>query len=567
MTEFALWRDIETTLGRSVQPRVRKSLLNEFGMECMERVLEALPGEMGGQARGSANMLYVIAQKLLGDDPQIGEKDAASIRASVPGAWLVAADDAAGDVGDGNDVSGNDRADGAAGFGGGSGAGVVGAGDFPPLTADREGLSSDVEGLVSKGYGNESASTLAISRPLTSGCQPAGFVDDEVLSRLPTTLQLLVEHRLQGTEICPDFAISGAIATFAAIVGNKVRIRAWGDQKMLNEYFLLVGESGTSFKSAMPRRANEILGQVAPELLAPNEGSGQGLITELQDNPSLLWVKDEFAGLLVSIDKNDYMRTVREMLLELFDRGPGPYKRKLSQRLYTAQDVALSILGTIQPRVLGEELITGRNIGSGLVNRLLLVVGEGMAETWPMIEDSYRVDAFIRERLSYYLTMTGGTVIDGEHLRNPANLWKGQEREIFGEYGPAVATRASTHALKLAAIFECTDHWPITGTVVQEKWLDVALKWLERLFTKSSALIESVHLKTPGEQQRRDILTYLQGRKSATEGEISKALHLSAKATADHIGTLKARGSVWEKFDKDDDGADKPSYMREWIAQ
>ena len=377
----------------------------------------------------------------------------------------------------------------------------------------------------------------------------------------------MVEHRLQGTEICPDFAIAGAIAIYAAIIGNKVRIRAWGDQKMLNEYFLLVGDSGTSFKSAMPRRANDLLGQVAPELLAPNEGSGQGLITELADNPSLLWVKDEFAGLLVAIDKNDYMRSVREMLLELFDRGPGPYKRKLAQRVYTAQDVALSVLGTIQPRVLGEELITDRNIGSGLVNRLLLVVGEGMAETWPVIEDPYRVDAFIRERLTYYLDMTGGTVIDGEHLKRPASLWRGQEREIFGEYGPAVATRASTHALKLAAIFECADHWPITGTVVQEKWLDVALKWLERLFTKSSALIESVHLKTPGEQQRRDILTYLQGRKSATEGEISKALHLSAKATADHILTLKARGSVWEKFDKDDDGAEKPSYMREWIAQ
>ena len=537
-----MWRDIETTLGRSVQPHVRKSLLKEFGMDGMERVLEALPGEMKGQAKGSANMLYVIGFRLRGDEPQIGETSVADSWDSLSSGSVLPAHNNAGSVGGQDESSG-------------------------VLHGLRDGSVGGVNGATPDLGAGDDSTHLHLAPIQTSGVQPAGFVDDEVLSQLPTILQLMVEHRLQGTEICPDFAIAGAIAIYAAIIGNKVRIRAWGDQKMLNEYFLLVGDSGTSFKSAMPRRANDLLGQVAPELLAPNEGSGQGLITELADNPSLLWVKDEFAGLLVAIDKNDYMRSVREMLLELFDRGPGPYKRKLAQRVYTAQDVALSVLGTIQPRVLGEELITDRNIGSGLVNRLLLVVGEGMAETWPVIEDPYRVDAFIRERLTYYLDMTGGTVIDGEHLKRPASLWRGQEREIFGEYGPAVATRASTHALKLAAIFECADHWPITGTVVQEKWLDVALKWLERLFTKSSALIESVHLKTPGEQQRRDILTYLQGRKSATEGEISKALHLSAKAAADHILTLKARGSVWEKFDKDDDGAEKPSYMREWIAQ
>ena len=223
----------------------------------------------------------------------------------------------------------------------------------------------------------------------------------------------------------------------------------------------------------------------------------------------------------------------------------GIYKRKLAARVYTCTDPALSLLGTIQPQVLSEELIKDRNISSGLVNRLILVVGEGMPEPWPLIEDSYKLSGEIDRRLNRVLAMSAGVVMDGEHLKAPASLWRGQEMAVFGEYGPAVATRASTHALKLAALFECAEHWPLTGTRVQERWLDVALRLLERWFKKSAQLIAEVHLKTPSELTRRAILTFLQGcPDGATEGEISKALHQGLKTIREHLETLKARGSV-----------------------
>ncbi len=529
-----LWREIEALMGRTVQPAMRKSLEKQFGRDGLERILEALPSYLNGEKAHTANVLFTIGNAL-GDETQIGE----------------------GNVGE--------TELGALGFLGIRGAGVVDRGRFysdsdgdilrnesvarPPVGGDGNGFKglADNNSLFSVSdsgvAGLESYTPGLNVQPKT--VQAAGFVDDDLLYQMPELIQLMVEHRLQGTQLCPDFAIVGALATFAAVVGNKVRATAWGDQFFLNEYFLLVGESGNSFKSAITRRTKDTLNRLDPDLLAPNEGSGEGLVTVFADRPSMLWIKDEFSGLLGAIEKQDYMRKVREMLLELWDYGPGPYERRLMQKSYRANNVALSLLGTIQPSAAGEELATNRNIDRGLVNRLLIICGEGRTDTWPLLDDAYGVSNEIDKRLRYCLSMKGEVVIDVEHLKSAAMIWRGQEIDVFGEYGHAVAKRATPHALRIASLFECADRWPLSGTAVQAKWLDVALRLLERWFIRSAALLAETHLKTDGEAVRKAILDYLRQKpEGGTEGEISKFLHLGIRATRDHLETLHTRGSV-----------------------
>ena len=52
---------------------------------------------------------------------------------------------------------------------------------------------------------------------------PWGIVKDPLVKQMPPLVQCLVEDRLEGTQICEDFGIAGALAQGSACVGNRIR--------------------------------------------------------------------------------------------------------------------------------------------------------------------------------------------------------------------------------------------------------------------------------------------------------------------------------------------------------
>lgn len=366
-----------------------------------------------------------------------------------------------------------------------------------------------------------------------------GLTDDPIVAHMPDLIQGLVEQRLQGTEICVDYALAGAIVTVAACCGNRLRIRAWGDTIFPNLYVVLCGETGSSFKSAIPKQVNEIVSAVYPQAVAPNDFSVEALVTHLSEQPSALVIRDELSGLLAAMKGRDYMGPVRELLMTLYSHS-GIYRRRLQRATYHANNPALSLLATIQPAVLGEELITGRNVESGFLNRIILVVGEGVPK-WPRLVDPRGHRQGLVDRLR--LVVGGGVVeVDMCDLEDRANIWRGHE-DVFGDYGDAVARRASTHALKLASVLQAADEWPRQGCINPD-WLELSLALLERWLKSAAAMVEAVHLKEAGERIRRDILKRVSRNGGATKPDLLRHLQIEKGQLERHLETLIEREQI-----------------------
>lgn len=378
---------------------------------------------------------------------------------------------------------------------------------------------------------------------------PIGFAGDPILAEMPPLIQSLVEHRLQGVEVCADYAIAGALAMVAACCGNRLRVRAWGDTQLSNLYFLLVGETGTSFKSAIPKRIIETLSDVNPLLLAPQHTSWEMLVKNLSEQPSRIFVRDEFAGLLASIKGQDYLRPLREVLLELFS-WYGPYEKGTLRATHRANCPALSVLATMQPKVFGEELLSSRNIESGFVNRFLIVVGGGVPR-WPRVEGAEE----LRHRLILALkglARSGVVTIEATQLEGAANIWRGQEIAAFGEYGDVVGRRASIQAIKLAAALEAANGWPNEGALISDRWLDVALRLLERWYREAAALVRREYVRTEGGRVRREMLEYIVAHSKnggSSEAELLRHFQQHAKTLAGHLETMKAAETISQADD------------------
>ena len=372
--------------------------------------------------------------------------------------------------------------------------------------------------------------------------KPIGFVDDVVLQGLPSLIQSLVEYRLQGTYICTDFAIAGALATVSACCGNRVRVRAWGNTTFANEYFLLVGPPRTSFKSSVIKTVRELLSEAYPTCIAPDEGSVEGLVRHLREKPSAMWLKVELANLLIAIKGQDYMRHMRPFLLTMFDHT-GVYNRTIANNIADLIDPAVSLLSGIQPKVFGEELMSPLYIDSGFTNRLLVVRGDGIEDKWPRIEDAEVLKGQLVTRLRQ---IANGFPADiyADHIEDDSGIWRGIAVKEFGEYGDVVAQGAHAHIIKVAAILQAADSWPKPHTYIDPRWVAASIALLHRWFTSATALVAETLTKYKGEIIRRDIVAFLSAHGKAGVGEISKSLQLSTRQLKDHIETLEERNTI-----------------------
>lgn len=374
--------------------------------------------------------------------------------------------------------------------------------------------------------------------------RPVGLSNDPLLAELPPLVQAMAEDRIEGTNVCLDFAIAGAIAQLAALAGNQVRFKAWGDERLCNLYLILVGEAGSSHKSSVARWAKRVIGDVDHKALAPDEGSVEALIRSLSEYPSRLWIRDEFAGLLASMKGQDYMRPVRELLMSLYDHL-GVYRRYLMRATYTCTNPALTFLATIQPSVLGEELFSGRNVDSGFVSRLILVWG-GSCDRWPTV-------ALEREMILSSLRMLSsqaGTLrLSAVHAADLAGAE--QDVALAEPHGQWLAGRFAAHALKIATLLAWARG---EKTDVRDEDIYPAMSLLRRWNKQMSEVIDEIHIKTPGERQRRDVFGFIckrshNGTGPPGKGEIAEWAHVGKRDATALGDDLEDRGWVSEADD------------------
>lgn len=169
-----------------------------------------------------------------------------------------------------------------------------------------------------------------------------------------------------------SYFIASAFAILSGILSDRLRLNMNYGNITPNLWFMILGNTTIHRKSTAMDMAMEILLEIKEDAILATDGSLEGMLTEISRRPkktSLFW-RDEFAGLLDSVNRKDYMAGMIESLTRLYD---GKYqKRILSKQVFEIADpIFLMFCGGPRSRIL--ELLTKDHITSGFAPRFIFV--------------------------------------------------------------------------------------------------------------------------------------------------------------------------------------------------
>lgn len=215
--------------------------------------------------------------------------------------------------------------------------------------------------------------------------------------KFPKAVEELVDELAEKQGLSRDYLYASFLAVISVLIGNRYSVEAvgWDERALL--WIAIVGRSGikktpamnamTAPLSEINRRLHSIYkakfkeykekeekepGEEKPkrQQLLVDDFTLEVLIQIMAHNPAgLMVIKDELMGLVY--DSNRYNKNGQEQrLLSIFSNQQISYDRKSDDASELIVNPYLTMLGGIQPKVLGE-LMTDNRMANGFVSRLL----------------------------------------------------------------------------------------------------------------------------------------------------------------------------------------------------
>ena len=227
-----------------------------------------------------------------------------------------------------------------------------------------------------------------------------GFMADVV------DLALATAHKRQ-----PDMTLLGVLVAMASACGSKIYLP---DGMRLNLYGLCAAPTGSGKDHIL-----HVSGEIARAAGARRLGefaSGAGIEDALCEGGIFASI-DEIAHVLSVRGDNGghHMREVEKMLLKLFSASKGEYytRVKAGTASRCVANPSLNLMGFAVPSKLGEALTEG-DIASGLLNRMLIAVGDGAARPQPGLREKFELDARMISKLEALRFALGAITFSAE---------------------------------------------------------------------------------------------------------------------------------------------------------
>jgi hypothetical protein len=227
-----------------------------------------------------------------------------------------------------------------------------------------------------------------------------GFMADVV------ELALATAHKRQ-----PAMTLLGVLVAMASACGSKIYLP---DGMRLNLYGLCAAPTGSGKDHIL-----HVSGEIARAAGARKLGefaSGAGLEDALCEGGIFASI-DEIAHVLSVRGDNggQHIREVEKMLLKLFSASKGEYytRVKAGTASRCVPNPSLNLMGFAVPSKLGEALTEG-DIASGLLNRMLIAVGDGAARPQPGLREKFELDATMISKLEALLFASGAITFSAE---------------------------------------------------------------------------------------------------------------------------------------------------------
>ncbi|RRQ52278.1 PriCT-2 domain-containing protein [Sphingorhabdus wooponensis] len=227
-----------------------------------------------------------------------------------------------------------------------------------------------------------------------------GFMADVVYLALATA------HKRQ-----PAMTLLGVLVAMASACGSKIYLP---DGMRLNLYGLCAAPTGSGKDHIL-----HVTGEIARAAGARRLGefaSGAGLEDALCEGGIFASI-DEIAHVLSVRGDNggQHVREVEKMLLKLFSASKADYHTRVKAGTASrcVANPSLNLMGFAVPSKLGEALTEG-DIASGLLNRMLIAVGDGAARPQPGLREKFELDATMISKLEALRFASGAITFSAE---------------------------------------------------------------------------------------------------------------------------------------------------------
>lgn len=274
-----------------------------------------------------------------------------------------------------------------------------------------------------------------------------GFMADVV------HLALATAHRRQ-----PAMTLLGVLVAMASACGSKIYLP---DGMRLNLYGLCAAPTGSGKDHIL-----HVTGEIARAAGARKLGefaSGAGLEDALCEGGIFASI-DEIAHVLSVRGDNggQHVREVEKMLLKLFSASKGEYytRVKAGTASRCVPNPSLNLMGFAVPSKLGEALTEG-DIASGLLNRMLIAVGDGTARPQSGLREKFELDATMISKLEA-LRFAAGTITfsaEAEQRVEELNVELYDAEQRLPEEAPErlLLSRKLEKALRIAGVLSVFD--------------------------------------------------------------------------------------------------------------
>ena len=192
-----------------------------------------------------------------------------------------------------------------------------------------------------------------------------------------------MEYATDRSAVSARQALFLGLALVASVVRRRLAIGFAHGRLYTTLWAFLLAPSGEGHKSTLLNLAEDVLAGVDPLVSLPHEFSLAGLLTELaakerkdQQGGSMgLFIKDEAAGFLASLEKLDFQTGAKDVLLNL-NNSPDRYVKKLKAERLALERVYVNLLLVGVPSRL-VQAITATDWYSGFMARMAVVLPEG----------------------------------------------------------------------------------------------------------------------------------------------------------------------------------------------
>lgn len=398
------------------------------------------------------------------------------------------------------------------------------------------------------------------------------LLDPEEVQRVRNRFTFVERYITWATSLgdaAPQYHQAGAFVLLSALIAGRVSLPTSFGTLVPNLWFMILADTTLTRKSTAMDIAMDLLVEVDSDILMATDGSLEGLLQGLSLRPGKpsIFLRDEFAGLLESMTKKDYMAGMAEMLTKLYDGKI--QKRMLRKDIVEIRDPVLILFaGGIRNRI--QQLLTLDHVSSGFMPRFVFLTAESDVSKVkplgpPIVRDMTAREELLSEvrQIYQHYSQLAEVKVQGTGIQlKPPRKWKAhlspEAWARFGKFESAlleagvksdrpdlmtpVYSRLGISTLKAALLIAASE---TNEDEIEITELDIihAISFASRWREFAIDVINGVGT-TQGERDIQRVFDVIQKKPGVNRSQLMQTFHLTARNADSIFQTLEQRGLV-----------------------